>query len=141
LIRRATVDDVPALVEMGGRFIASSAYRGRIGDNADVRRGLMKRMIDGPEFALLVSVRSGTLTGMIGMMTYEHPLSGDLVAGEVFWWAEDGRGLSLLRAAEAWARGKGVTAVQMIAPNDRVGAIYEAKGYRPLERIYQRELR
>lgn len=137
MVRDATLADVPDLVAMGGKFIAHSAYAGRLRDDPEARAGLMRRLIENDDGAVFV-LEGGR--GMIGMIAYRHPISGDLVAGEVFWWCECGRGVELFRAAEAWAIGFGVTAIQMVAPNARVGRLYERLGYAPLESVYQREI-
>jgi GNAT superfamily N-acetyltransferase len=142
MIRHAGIEDVPALVAMGGEFIASAAYAGRLGDSAEARASLMCKLIHEPEGLLLVLDRDGP-RGMLGMILYPHPISGETVAGELFWWvdpAHRGRGVALLTRAEAWAREHGAVKVQMIAPNDRVARLYQARGYAPLEQVLQKEL-
>lgn len=142
MIRQATLEDVPALVAMGGRFIAGSTYAGRLGDSPEARASLMCRLIEDDAGLLLVLDRDGP-RGMIGMVLYPHPISGETVAGELFWWVEEterGRGVALLTRAEAWAREHGASKVQMIAPNDRVARFYQARGYAPLEQVLQKEL-
>jgi GNAT superfamily N-acetyltransferase len=65
------------------------------------------------------------------------------MAFEVVWWVEPearGDGVRLLRAAEDWAIEQGIGKMQMVAPNERVGALYERMGYLPVETSYQRTL-
>ncbi len=80
---------------------------------------------------------------MIGLVLYPHHLSGEWTAGEVFWWVEPearGEGLQLMKQAEAWARGRGAAAIQMIAPSTQVGVIYRRYGYAPIETTYSKRL-
>jgi GNAT superfamily N-acetyltransferase len=142
MIRHASLEDVPALVAMGGEFIASSSYCGRLGDSPEARAALMCRLVEDEAGLLLVLDHDGP-RGMLGMVLYPHPLSGETIAGELFWWvdpAHRGHGVALLREAEAWAREHGAVKVQMIAPNDRVARLYQARGYAPLEQVLQKEL-
>jgi hypothetical protein len=56
------------------------------------------------------------------------------------WWVEPaarGCGLALLKRAERWALETGATAIQMSAPEARVGRLYERRGYRLVEMTYQ----
>jgi GNAT superfamily N-acetyltransferase len=92
---------------------------------------------------ILVSGSDATITGMIAMLAYDHPFSGERMAFEVVWWVEPearGDGVRLLRAAEDWAMEQGIGKMQMVAPNERVGALYERLGYLPVETSYQRSL-
>jgi GNAT superfamily N-acetyltransferase len=80
---------------------------------------------------------------MLGYVLFPHFLSGELVAGEVFWWVEPGfrgEGLKLLRAAETRSRAAGAKYLQMIAPNDRVAAVYKRLDYSFVEAAYQKLL-
>jgi hypothetical protein len=141
MIRPAEISDIPCLVEMGGRFVRTGPYAGRIADRPDVLETLMRQLIEMDDGHVLVLERAGLIAGMIGMVVYPHPISGDRIAGEVFWWCEaKGRGLELLRAAEQWAWTRAAAAVHMVAPNDeRVNRIYRGLRYTPLETIWTKE--
>ena len=143
MIRNATHADISRLVEMGGRFIASSHYSKHFADNVLARHVLMGRLIEQPDGALFVSEKDGAVVGMIGVWAYQHPCSGDRVGGEVFWWVEPearGCGIELLRRAERWADDMGCVCFQMIAPDDKVARLYRRLGYTKLEETYQRDL-
>jgi len=144
MIRDATHADIPRLVEMGGRFIASSQYGKFFADNATARRDLMARLIDHPDGALFGSEKDGALVGMIGVYAYQHPWSGERIGGEVFWWVEPEargrRGMKLRRRAEQWAADAGCVRFQMIAPNEKVARAYRRLGYAKLEECYQRDI-
>lgn len=140
-IRRARPEDLPQLVEMGGRFLNNPDYAGVIAFVPEKVDNLMRRLGAAEDSLLLVADDGGTLTGMIAFVVYDHPISGEKIGGEVFWWADKrGAGLKLLRAAEAWAISKGAAILQMIAPNERVGRLYEHFGYKQVEVMFQRRL-
>jgi GNAT superfamily N-acetyltransferase len=141
-IREATVDDIPALVDMGLRFLRESSYRAVLAENPDQMMRLAIQMVTGEATAILVSeTDGGVIVGMFGLVLWPHFISGEMTAGEVFWWVEPsarGAGLRLWQAGEEWARARGAVCFDMIAPNDRVGVLYERHGYVSVERTYRR---
>lgn len=144
-IRPATDVDIPRLVEMGTRFISETTYRDRITNSPDAMLALAERLLTGGDDAtVLVADRAGAVVGMIGLVAFAHHISGERVVGEVCWWvdpeARGSAGVRLLKAAEQWARARGATAIQMIAPTDDVARIYLALGYVPVETTFQRNL-
>jgi GNAT superfamily N-acetyltransferase len=140
-IRPATVADVPRLVEMGAHFISTTGYRALLPVNEAQLAALMARLLaDGAIFLLAADTE---VVGAIGLYLFLHPISGEQVASEVFWWVEPdsrGDGLRLLREAERWAAAQGATLLQMIAPTEAVERVYLHRGYVPVERLYQRRL-
>lgn len=141
-IRPAVLEDVPALVEMARRFLGS-VYRGRLSDDPAFLEGLAHQLLTLPGRTILVAERGEGLIGMIGMMVYPHPMSGDAMASEVCWWVEPqhrGVGMRLLKAAETWARAAGATTLQMVAPNPEVERFYQRVGFAQVETVYQRSL-
>ena len=126
---------------MARTFIAETGYRTVIAFVPEQVENLLTGLMTEDDRLLLVSDESGSLTGMIGFVVYDHPISGERVGAEAFWWSErPGAGIKLLKAAEQWARSKGALVLQMIQPveADRVGKIYERFGYRPVELLWQR---
>lgn len=142
-IRRAEPRDVPGIVAMGLRFAAESDYGSKLPVVPDAIARTVARVATSDEGLLLVSESAESLTGMIALMTFDHPFSGVRVASELVWWVEPearGDGLRLLKRAETWARETGAALMQMTAPNERVGRLYERVGYSKLETSYQRSL-
>lgn len=125
-------------------FLYLSKYVGFLSFSPDALSAVSARLISDPSSTLLVADDDGNLCGMIGMMVYPHPLSGDVTATEVFWWVDPNRrgrlGVRLWNEAEIWAKQQGATRIQMIAPDDDVAKLYRRRGYRRLETIYQRSL-
>ena len=146
-IRSARETDLDRIVEMGRRFLASTSYRDVIADNPSQMARLATGLLDHAQGTILVAERVTSpdplpqVVGMIGLFAFEHPIAGERIAGELFWWVEPahrGIGLRLLRAAEQWAHDHGATALQMIAPTPDVERLYERLGYARVEVHYQR---
>lgn len=127
---------------MGIRFVAETDYHETIKIDPESASATVRGLIENPDAAVFVS-GNGTLTGMIGMLAYSHPFSGERAAFELFWWVDPearGDGIRLLRAAEGWAREQGIHKMQMIAPTERVGVLYKRLGYKHVECAFQRSL-
>jgi N-acetylglutamate synthase-like GNAT family acetyltransferase len=137
MIRRATADDVPALVAMGARFLAEGPYAATRPTSADALEAFVAHMVS---HAYVVRSDHGMLAGH----AFAHPITGEPTASEVAWWVEpEARGglaaLRLLTHFEAWAADHGVRAVQMIAPaGTRLGRLYARYGYRELETTWEK---
>lgn len=126
---------------MGRHFRKDTSYEKYLSDNPECMTKLCKTLIE--KKSLLVYEESGKINGMLGFMIYEHFISGDLTAGEIFWWVEPqhrGSGIKLLKEMEKRAREAGVKNMQMIAPNDDVANFYERIGYGFVESTYQMAL-
>jgi GNAT superfamily N-acetyltransferase len=139
MIRPATLRDVPALVTLGGTFLASSIYGAHFTDQPDVMAALITHLITVPDGIVFVGDVDGQVVGAIGLLCAPHVWTGDRSCGECFWFvAPDARGsigIRLLHAAEAWARSQDATSMQMVSPTgeERVATIYQHAGYVPLE--------
>lgn len=139
MIREATAIDVPRLVAMGCEFLHTTAYRDFLDDNPMQMATLADHLIGSDQGVVLVADHGGELTGMIGLLVAPHHLSAEPVAMEAFWWASTpGDGVRLLKASEDWARAQGAVAMQMVAPDERVGALYARMGYQLIEHGYMR---
>lgn len=127
---------------MGKKFIATSSYSSHIDGNDEAMADLARGLVGNPSGLLLVAGGTPCL-GMIGVLTFRHPVSGEIVASEMFWWVEPeirGMGVRLLRAAEEWATMAGAKRMMMIAPDDRVGDFYGRVGYDKVETTWMRRL-
>ena len=135
MIRAATPDDIPALLEMGRKFAEEAGVAAQLGwsdDHATALLGLLQA-----DHILLIGDRA-----FIGGTIFPHPFSGELVFQELFWRSEGRDGLKLLAEAERLAKERGATRFLMIAIDTMPGAerIYQRRGYRPAERSFIKEL-
>lgn len=136
MIRAATLDDIPRIVELGVRFMHECGNARFLSVNPDAQAGLTAMLIDAENGLVLVDERAGEIVGMIGVIATLHPTSGDSVMSELFWYVlphARGGGLRLLRTAEDWARSIGVAKSIVVSPNRKVSALYKRLGYAPLE--------
>ncbi len=144
MIRHATEADVPRIVEMGQRFVASTAYATLISLNTEQLTGTTRDLLNNPDALVLLAEKDGDVIGMLAAIRFNHPMSGQHIAQEVVWWVDPEHrgtaGIRLLRAAEAWAVAGGAEVLQMIAPSEKVGKFYAAVGYAPVETVFQRRL-
>lgn len=141
MIRPATLADVPRIVEMGLRLRREPGLREHLSENADALEAVAIGLVSDPSSDLLVAEREGRVVGMLGMMAYPHPMSGQRVAGEIAFWVDPehrGAGVGLLRAGEAWARAHRCPEIEMGSPNERVDSLYERLGYTAIERRYRK---
>lgn len=137
--------DVAVLVSMLRDFVTSTKYRKYVGQSAESLRAFIESLIDNPSAAIFVAEKDAHVIGMLGVLGYVHPMSGEKCAGELFWWLDPnhrGAGGWLLRRAEQWAREYGAGSMQMIAPADnaRVAEMYQRLGYEAVETAYHRTL-
>lgn len=141
MIRDAKKSDLPRIVEMGCHFRSEPHYERYLNENPECMVKLAERLIESK--GLLVSESNGEVTGMLGFIIYPHFISGDVTAGEVFWWTEPehrGHGIRLLVEMERRAKLAGAKNVQMIAPNAQVAHVYMRRGYQFVESAFQRAL-
>lgn len=143
MVRLATLEDIPRLVAMGQQFRNDSVYRALIPENLPRFEWLFHRLIGGEDATVLVLERAGAIEGMLGAFIFEHPVSAERCASEMFWWVDPaarGRGIWLLKAIERWAAERGAVVMQMIAPTDEVARLYGRLSYVEVERTFQRRL-
>lgn len=146
MIREATLTDLDAMVRMGTEFHDSTPYAMDSERNPAQYRALGELLITDPTGVIFVRESDYRIVGMLGAMLFDHPVTGERTAGELFWWAAPNSrgvtGVRLLKALEAWAREKGAERIQMTQPvwAERVGAIYSALGYEKQEIAWTRRV-
>lgn len=126
------------MVEMGRKFRNESTYNKYLADNPAKMAELGAKLIavDG----IIVLERDGEITGMLGFVLHDHFISGERVAGEIFWWQDPNRrgdGIKLLREVKRRARAAGAKYLHMIAPSERVRTLYERLEFEYVESTYQ----
>lgn len=139
MIRKATPEDFPVMLEMAQKFI-EKAWIGIVDFDAesclDVLNGLHANGI-----LLITEDRKG----MIGVqLTPWHFNKHVMSSIEVFWWCEGEGGPLLRKEGERLAREAGATSFHMSriegmrdAALDR---LYRSNGFRPTEHMYYKEL-
>lgn len=131
-MRAATPNDIPDIVEMLRRFHAASGEPFEFDPLAS-------------ETSLRGMIEAGgvfrTAAGAIGGIVSPSWASRSWIcAVELFWWAEDGRGVSLLSAFERWAKSQGANEIRMTTLETLPAArrIMRRRGYSVAETSYRK---
>lgn len=138
MIRPATLDDIPALLDLGEEFAREAGVIERTGWNEQDVSALLVTLIESPDGIVMVSE-----SGMIGGYVAGHPFNQETrMFVELFWRAKDGQGKALLEAAEAAARARGASKSIMVAMHgmERTERLYGRLNYRPVEAQFMKEL-
>lgn len=133
MIRFATLDDLPDVVEYGRRFHAMSQQPFPYSEEAAT--GFSAGLIENDAGCVLLSDH-----GFIGgMLAPAYCAPAWVMAVELFWWAEKD-GMRLLRAFESWAVDRGAQEVRMtsLAALPKADAILRRKGFEPAEISYRK---
>jgi GNAT superfamily N-acetyltransferase len=143
-VREATADDLGHLIAMGRKFLAATAYGGRI--QTDPEHMARLAAFVQAQGTFFIAERDAEPVGMIGVITTDHPVVNRRVGIEIVWWADAsargaGAGRRLMTAAEAWARGRGAALMQFGAYRDaRLERLYQHYGYTPTEVVFEKGL-
>lgn len=113
-IRRATREDLPALVALALREHAASRMADQPVEMAQVEASFLG-VIHGLAGAVFVSEEAGQLRGLIAGIVQPGLFNRRQTAYELLWYAEDGSGLRLLAALQTWARR--MRAVELVVHN------------------------
>lgn len=155
MIRPATRDDIPRLVEMAQRFYPESPYPLIYGDMPKEQvAGLSIIAMEGLAShgivpgVMLVAEHEGELVGMACLHVDPSTFNPVTVAGEIVWWIEpEHRGgmtaVRLLKASEKAAQERGAHVVRMAClatSPPEAAAIYERMGYAHTETIFTKRL-
>lgn len=131
--------DFPKVKEMVEKFLASSPYRDVTPDYAAIE-GLFHHLVEDPDKCIFLT-ENGFVCGLLTPLFFAPDV---IIATEVAWWSEDGKGEELKAKFEDWARSNGATASQMTTLNNplagRLGAHLVANGYTPVEISYLKAL-
>jgi GNAT superfamily N-acetyltransferase len=143
VIRPATVADIPRMLEMGRRFFDASGYSEITSFDPESLRATFEGLMMNPDAVVLV-----TTGGMAAALIYPFYFNvGHRTAQEMFWWVDKehrGIGTQLFDALIAGVKAKGAESLVMIALErltpEKVGGIYERRGFRLSERSYIKKL-
>lgn len=134
MIRRAGLDDIPALLEMGARFSDKAKLASHVGYDRDSMAATFRAMIENGHPVFVSD------SGAIGALSLPHPFNqAHIAAQEVFWWSEGRDGLALLDALESHCAQEchSLTMITLEAIRPQAtGRLYERRGFAPLEHSY-----
>jgi len=141
VIRPATSDDIPHLVELGGKFHAASPYAHL--PYVPERVAATVQHLLGAGHVVVSDV--GGIKGMSAAMAGPMWFSDVPAAQELFWWSDGSGEAHELRAAlEKWAKAQGCALFVMVClENDKapvLARLYRRDGYQPVEHHFIRRL-
>lgn len=147
MIRPAVLSDMQQLLEMLQRFFEASGYSDITTFDPVSQAATCESLMANPDAVLLV-VESKKLVGVAGALIYPFYFNfRHRTAQEMFWWVDRehrGVGTQLFDALIAGVKAKGAESLSMIALErltpEKVGGIYERRGFRPSDRSYIKKL-
>ena len=140
MIRDATREDLPEIVELGQQFFDESPFYCDLGYSREKIAGLVLRLIESEDgFARVVEDANGALTGIMIGIAQEHWASPAVVASELGLFVQPSRRGSVLAARLvgefiAWGRERGC--VKCLAGSstgintDICARLYEHQGFK-----------
>lgn len=144
--RLATLQDIPVLVKLCEEAHKESPHRLRF-DKEQVEASIFQVIQTG---VIICYIVNGQVVGMIGGITTLTTMSLEKIGAELLWfihpdYRKSREPLKLITAFEYWCWSKGCAAVTLSnMVNDsyeRVGKVYERKGYRLVEQSYMKSLK
>lgn len=132
MIREATHDDLPRVVELGAAFHAMCPYSGFPLDR-EAFAEFAARLIDG---GVILLSDDGMIGGLLSPLYFNPSI---VMGAELFWYAGT-TGKALREAFEAWARDRGAQGVQFSGLADErqaaIRRVFERAGYAPAEQAF-----
>ena len=140
MIRRATLDDLPFMLDIGARFFAYSPWVD-MGEYCRARTSnMLASIIESADGFAAVS-EYGLICGCIANVPFAKNIR---LAHEMFWWTKGADGMKLLKVFEDWATEKEVSGIVLSHMSARraeaIKRTFTRKGYVPHENYYIRRL-
>lgn len=146
IVRRIGKDELDQITYLGHKFFSESSHLRRFDPGVWMRNWVS--LLDANMGAIFGLVKADKIVGVLGAIKIPDINSGDLTAGELFWFVDQshrGRGLTLFNAFEKWAREEGCAYVTMAhlegLMSEKLQRFYERRGYVPIETNYLKEVR
>lgn len=147
MIRKATHDDIPRIVEMSDKFYAQTRYVDIAPMAIESAAGLAIIMMK--QGVMLLAESESEVVGMVGL--FIEPFTFNIaktMATEIVWWVDpdhqrSGIGAELLAAIEPACRERGADMIRMMClagQSEAAEAIYTRMGYTPSEHAYTKVL-
>lgn len=147
MIRKATPEDIPAILELGHLMHLESRFKALPYSRKKVAH-IFAQLIEGKGFAMVVE-KDGELIGAMGAIVMELWFSTAKAAQDFGLFIHpDHRGglhaVRLLKAYEAWAKEGGAYAAEMGINTgvmlEQTGRLFELRGYTLAATLYTKEI-
>lgn len=147
MIRRATPDDIRALIEMGQAFFVETGWNEKADFDVESFAHTCGALMD--YGVLLVAVEKDAVVGMAGAGLAQAWWNRNVLTGqEVFWYVQPayrkGHGRRLMAGLEAVVKSLGVQLFSMSAEmglrGQALGRLFRQQGYFPSEMLFWKHL-
>ncbi|AET91080.1 hypothetical protein BYI23_B004730 [Burkholderia sp. YI23] len=137
MIRHATREDLPALVELGRQMAAESPRYSRLAYSAEKVGAMLGNMIDSENGFVMLAELDGVVAGVMAAFVSAHWMSDDLMSSDfgLYMLPAHRGGTSAMRMARAyieWARSRGAIDISLgISTNvdpEQTARFYRALG-------------
>ena len=142
-------EDVKHIMPLLKEFFQQTRQADFVELNEEAVTALATSLIKSETGVVLVAVEGGEVIGTTAGMLYPLWFSPDHMTGqEMFWYVAEHKrrskaGKRMFNALEQWAQSAGADSFAMIALShlheNRIGKMYQSKGYVPMERSYIKE--
>lgn len=142
MIRAATLEDVPAIVELSSHFILATPYSASLPVTPEYLEHTATTVIGGGTGIIYVVETDSRLVGFLAAYIGRHPFTGQMYCEELAWWMEPAArkgtaGPRMLWLLIEWARQNGAVVLKMVAPaGSSVGEFYLRHGFTHLESAF-----
>lgn len=151
MIRHATIEDIPKLVECGSRFLQYSPYgRYDVEYSFESSQEFLEGILANDNGVIIVMDHDGVIAGgLVGLLNCAWFAPGVVTAHELAWWVDPEHrqgveGIKLVKEFERWAKEKGakfVTLTDLIIGEEYpVGKLIGRMGYKEIERAHIKEV-
>lgn len=149
-LRKAGLNDIPVILEMGKKLLAESSYADAGWDEATARYNLEQFIIDDGQQAMCVLSMSdeGKPVGVLVAYNFQTLFSKNKVAVECVWWLDPEyrtipRANDMMDAFEYWAKASGCYVAQyglLASADPRLSKLYQRRGCRKIEEVYYKDV-
>lgn len=148
MIRPATIDDIPRILELGAMLHASSSYN-RMAFVPAKAGAFLQALMAGDGGVVFVAEVDGVVVGGMAGGIVDQWFSDDLIAYDFSIFVEPRRrngviAIRLMTAFEEWARLQGAKQIHMGIGTDLnvegTGRLYEHMGFRLFGPLYMKEI-
>lgn len=149
MIRKATYEDIPTMVELGKKFFEETKMGEFTTYDPLSAATTFKAMIDGDGAVIFLLEVGGEIVGGISAVLSVHYFNFDSITGqELFWFVDkEYRGtreaLKLFITLENWVKEKKICSFSMVALHnlkdnnfETLQKLYLKRGYTPLEGVF-----
>lgn len=152
MIRMATYEDIPELVDMLIAFQSEAGCYGQIDPDAKSISNSLKMMIDGENSDIAIYEADGKIAGTTAVFAYPSWFNFSQLTGqEMFWYIKPefrnkfGIAMRMFNWLEKWAEDHSLKTLTVASTGtlkvEKLEKFYESKGYKKWDVLYTKEIK